>query len=202
MSRIVFRASLILLLITVTACKPIWYRAPKTPEGMWQQRSPDLMTLDKWAIKGRSAIVQGEEGWNVGLKWRQSLNNYQINLTGPFAQGGVVLTGDGKKVTLFLGDGQQISSSSPEALLEEHMNLKIPVSALRDWVRGLPYKNLQVDKVEYDSEGRITYLEQQDWKLKFLRYVPFEQYEMPAKIFITHPGLSLKFIIQDWETVK
>jgi len=202
MSRIVFRVSLILLLITVTACKPIWYRAPKTPEGMWQQRSPDLMTLDKWAIKGRSSIVQGEEGWNVGLKWRQSLNNYQINLTGPFAQGGVVLTGDGKKVTLFLGDGQQISSSSPEALLEEHMNLKIPVSALRDWVRGLPYKNLQVDKVEYDSEGRITYLEQQDWKLKFLRYVPFEQYEMPAKIFITHPGLSLKFIIQDWETVK
>jgi outer membrane lipoprotein LolB len=202
MSRIIFRVSLILLLITVTACKPIWYRAPKTPEGMWQQRSPDLMILDKWAIKGRSAIVQGEEGWNVGLKWRQSLNNYQINLTGPFAQGGVVLTGDGKKVTLFLGDGQQISSSSPEALLEEHMNLKIPVSALRDWVRGLPYKNLEVDKVEYDSEGRITYLEQQDWQLKFLRYVPFEQYEMPAKIFIAHPGLSLKFIIQDWETVK
>jgi outer membrane lipoprotein LolB len=202
MSNVAFRVSLILLLITLTACKPIWYRAPKTPEGMWEQRSPALMTLDKWAMKGRSAIVQDEEGWNVGLKWRQSNKNYQINLTGPFSQGGVVLTGNSEKVTLFLGDGQQISSGSPEALLEEHMNLKIPVSALRDWVRGLPYEKLEVDKVEYDSEGRITYLKQQDWEVKILRYIPFEQYEMPAKIFIEHPGLSLKFIIQEWETVK
>jgi outer membrane lipoprotein LolB len=202
MNKIAFRVCLILLLITVTACKPIWYRAPKTPEGMWELRSPALLTLDKWAIRGRSAIVQGEEGWNVGLKWRQSLNNYQINLTGPFAQGGVVLTGNGDKVTLFLGDGQQISSSSPEVLLEEHMNLKMPVSALRDWVRGLPYQKQEVDKVEYDSEGRITYLKQQDWEVKVLRYVPFEQYEMPAKIFIKHPELSLKLIIQGWETVK
>jgi len=202
MSRVGFRICLILLLITVTACKPIWYRAPKTPEGMWQQRSPALMTLDKWAINGRGAIVQGQEGWNVGLKWRQSLENYQINLTGPFSQGGVVLSGNDKKVTLFLGDGQQISSSSPEELLEEHMNLKMPVSALRYWVRGLPYQKQEVDKVEYDSEGRITYLKQQDWEVKIKRYVPFEDFFMPAKVFIKHPDLSLKLIIQDWETVK
>jgi outer membrane lipoprotein LolB len=202
MSTTALRVSLILLLITVTACKPIWYRAPKTPEGMWELRHQGLLALDKWAIKGRGAIVQDKEGWNVGLKWRQSLNNYQINLTGPFSQGGVVLTGNGEKVTLFLGDGQQISSSSPEALLEENMNLKMPVSALRDWVRGLPYKKHEVDKVEYDSEGQITYLKQQDWEVKILRYVPFEEHFMPAKIFISHPDLSLKLIIQDWETVK
>lgn len=202
MNKIAFRFSLILLLITVTACKPIWYRAPKTPEGMWQLRSPALMSLDKWAINGRGAIVQGQEGWNVGLKWRQSLENYQINLTGPFSQGGVVLSGNDKKVTLFLGDGQQISSSSPEELLEEHMDLKMPVSALRDWVRGLPYQKQQVDKVEYDTEGRITYLKQQDWEVKIKRYIPFEDFFMPAKVFIKHPDLSLKLIIQDWETVK
>ena len=202
MIRITIRLSLILLLITLTACKPIWYSPPKTPEGMWDLRYKDLLTLDKWAIKGRTAIVQGDEGWNVGLKWRQSVNNYQISLTGPFAQGGVVLTGNGDKVTLFLGNGQQISSSSPEALLEEHMNLKMPVSALRDWVRGLPYQKHEVDKVEYDIEGRITYLKQQDWEVKILRYVPFEDYFMPGKIFISRPGLSLKLIIQDWESVK
>lgn len=202
MNKLFFRFSVIALLILVSACKPIWYKPPKTPEGMWEQRSKELVTVDKWAVKGRSSIVQGDEGWNVGLKWRQSLNNYQINLTGPFAQGGVVLTGNDKKVTLFLGDGQKISSASPEALLEEHMNLKMPVSALRDWIRGLPYQKQKIDKIEFDIEGRITYLKQQDWEVKILRYVPFEKYEMPAKIFITHPALNLKLIIQDWEPVK
>jgi outer membrane lipoprotein LolB len=190
------------VLFFVTACKPIWYRPPETPEGMWQLRSADLLALDRWAIKGRAAIVQGKDGWNAGMNWRQTGNNYQINLTGPFSQGGVVLTGNKEQVTLFLGDGQKISSTSPESLLQENMNLKMPVSALRDWIRGLPYQKQKVDEVKFDVEGRIVFLKQQDWEVEVLRYVPFEQLEMPAKIFIKHPDLSVKLIIQDWETVK
>lgn len=202
MTRLVVRFSLVSLLVLITACKPIWYRPPDTPEALWQLRSKELTTLNNWAIKGRTAIVQGKEGWNAGLAWREQSASYQINLTGPFAQGGVELKGDKQQVVLTMASGEQIVATSPERLLQENMGVNMPVSALRDWVRGLPYKVKKIDTMKLDEEGRLTYLKQQDWEIEFLRYVPFEQYSMPAKIFIKHPEINLRLIIRDWEPVK
>ena len=202
MKKLVVRSSLVALLILVSACKPIWYKPPDTPEALWQLRAQKLATLTNWAIKGRTAVTQGNEGWNAGISWSEQQDQYQIRLVGPFAQGGVMLTGDKQRVVLTMANGEQISSTSPETLLQEHMGVRMPVSALRDWVRGLPYQKQPVDVMELDAEGRITYLKQQDWEVEILRYVPFEQYYMPAKIFIKHPDLSLRLIIRDWERAE
>jgi len=202
MNNLLVRCSLVLLLMLVSACKPIWYKPPDTPEALWQLRSEKLATLNDWAINGRTAITQGKEGWNAGIKWSEQQGSFQIHLTGPFAQGGVVLKGDQQQVVLSLDNGKKVTASTPEALLEEHLGVRMPVSALRDWVRGLPDKTQKVDTMELDLEGRITYLKQQDWEVEVLRYVPFEDYFMPAKIFIKHPKLSLRLIIRDWDTAE
>ncbi|PCH65648.1 MAG: outer membrane lipoprotein LolB [Gammaproteobacteria bacterium] len=202
MTKLVVRFSLIALLVLVSACKPIWYKPPDTPEALWQLRSEKLATLTTWAIKGRTAITQGKEGWNAGISWSEQQGAFQINLTGPFAQGGVVLKGDQQQVVLTMAGGKKITSTTPERLLEEHLGVRMPVSALRDWVRGLPATKQKVDTMELDIEGRITYLKQQDWEVEILRYVPFEQYYLPAKIFIKHPDVSLRLIIRDWDKAE
>ncbi|OUR65610.1 outer membrane lipoprotein LolB [Methylophaga sp. 42_25_T18] len=202
MNKLVVRFSLVALLILVSACKPIWYKPPDTPEALWQLRSEKLATLTNWAIKGRTAITQGTEGWNAGISWSEQQGAFQINLTGPFAQGGVVLKGDKQQVVLTMAGGKKITSTTPETLLEEHLGVRMPVSALRDWVRGLPDAKQKVDTMELDIEGRITYLKQQDWEVEILRYVPFEEYFMPAKIFIKHPDVSLRLIIRDWDKAE
>lgn len=202
MKQFLLKLCLLSLLITLTACKPIWYKPPLTPDGMWQQRLPALQAIDDWQLKGRTAITQGSEGWNAGIKWGQQQDRFTIKLTGPFAQGGLKLTGDSQNVVLTTSDGDRIEAQSPEALLKDNAGLELPVSALRFWVRGLPYDVLDVDDIKLDPEGRIIYLEQHGWKITIKRYIPFAGVDMPAKVFIRHDDLSIRLIIANWSTAS
>lgn len=190
-----------LLVIVMTACVPIWQTKPNalSPESLFELRSKALVQLDRWEIEGRTVITQGKEGWNVGLRWQENEGLYQIKLAGPFSQGGATLSGDETTVVLTMNDGKQYSAATPEILITDVMGWDLPISALRDWVRGLPYSGQKIALTEYDEQGRLIHLVQQDWDIEFLRYIPFENYSMPGKIFIKHPELSLRLIIVDWD---
>jgi outer membrane lipoprotein LolB len=187
------------VIVLMTGCTSIWQAQPsQSPDELWQQRQLQQAELQDWAFKGRTAIVQGQEGWNAGINWQEQGQHYQIRLSGPFSQGGVSLDGDQQQVTLTLNDGETLTAPTPEQLLAEAMGWLLPVSALRDWVRGVPYSGAPVDSRELDNQGRLTKLEQAGWQIEFLRYMPFESYSMPAKVFMKHAQLNVKLIVSDW----
>lgn len=50
-------AAIIALLLTVTACAPIWQQRPASdPDLLWQQRHQALVQLDQWQLQGRTVI--------------------------------------------------------------------------------------------------------------------------------------------------
>jgi outer membrane lipoprotein LolB len=191
-------------LLCLTACTPFWQtKAPvSSPDALWQLRLQQQSELHDWAFVGRTAIVQGREGWNAGIVWEEQNQEFHIRLSGPFSQGGVALDGNTDQVTLTLDDGEQLSAPTAEQLLAEAMGWLLPVSALRDWVRGVPYAKVAVDKQELDEQGRLLRLEQAGWQIEFLRYMPFEHYSMPEKVFMKHPELSVRLIVSDWRRPK
>lgn len=190
---------LLSLIIFMSGCAPLWQQKPsQTADVLWQQRLAQQAELKQWAFKGRTAITQGREGWNAGIKWQEQDEQFHIKLFGPFAQGGVALDGDQQEVTLTLDDGETMTAATPEQLLAEAMGWLLPVSALRDWVRGVPYSQVAVDKQQLDEKGRLTLLEQSGWTIEFLRYMPFETYSMPSKVFMKHPDLSVRLVVTDW----
>ncbi len=191
------------LIMTLTACAPFWQSKPaQDPETLWQQRQSQQAKLDAWAFKGRTAIIQGREGWNAGIQWQEQGQQFHIKLSGPFSQGGVALDGNAETVTLTLDDGEQLSAPTPEQLLAEAMGWLLPVSALRDWVRGVPYEKLPVDNKQLDDQGRLSTLEQAGWQIEFLRYMPFQGGSMPEKVFMKHPEMSIRLIVSDWSIPK
>lgn len=194
---------LLSLIMLVSGCAPIWQQKPsQSADVLWQQRLIEQAELKDWAFKGRTAIIQGREGWNAGIKWEEQDAFFRIKLFGPFSQGGVELEGDEQDVTLTLDDGETMTAATPEQLLAEAMGWLLPVSALRDWVRGVPYSNVAVENQELDDKGRLTVLEQAGWTIEFLRYMPFENYSMPSKVFMKHPDLSVRLVISDWSRPK
>jgi len=194
---------LIFIALSTSACVPIWQtRTSDSPEALFAERAIDLNQLDQWKIKGRTVITQGREAWNVGLRWKEDRVLYQIKLEGPFSQGGVTLDGNQEQVVLTMMTGEKVASTNPEDLISEVVGWNLPVSALRDWVRGLPYGEQTIESVTYDDEGRITHLVQQGWKIEYMRYVPFKNYSMPSKIFIKHPDLSVRLVITSWDGIK
>ena len=191
---------LVLFLLQITACVPIWQQRPVTnQEELQQSRQLELQQIKQWQIKGRTVIRQDKEGWNVGLVWQEFNNNYQIQLKGPFSQGGLTLNGNNEKAVLIMNDGKAITSNDPEKLIYDVLKVRLPISALRDWVRGIPHSNNKITSVEYYDKGRITRLMQQGWQIDYLRYIPFKDYSMPSKIFIKREDQSLRLIIMRWK---
>jgi outer membrane lipoprotein LolB len=187
------------LVLLLSACTPVWQTKPvQSPEQLWQQRQAEQAQLKTWSFKGRTAIVQGREGWNAGINWVERDEQFNIKLSGPFSQGGVELDGNPQAVTLTLDDGETMTADTPEKLLAEAMGWLLPVSALRDWVRGVPYDGVPVDSKTLDAEGRLTRLEQAGWQIEFLRYMPFSGMSMPEKVFMKHPDLSVRLVVSGW----
>ncbi|SFK65554.1 lipoprotein insertase outer membrane protein LolB [Methylophaga sulfidovorans] len=198
--RLVWLAGLSLLL---TACAPLWQpKTTESPEQRWQQQQQEIAALKDWRFRGRTAITQGREGWNAGITWQQQGEGFDIKLSGPFSQGGAELIGDAEQVTLTLDNGEQYSAQTPEQLLAKTLGWFLPVSALRDWVRGVPYKDAAVDKYQLDENGRLKTLQQAGWQVEYLRYVPFNGLVVPSKIFIKHPDLNIRLIISDWSQAE
>ncbi|PHS30979.1 MAG: outer membrane lipoprotein LolB [Methylophaga sp.] len=191
---------LLWVMLTLTACSPIWQTRPAvSPEALAQARQIELLQLNNWKIQGRTVIRNKQEAWNVGLRWQQNNDEFQIQLLGPFAQGGVSIEGNDKSVIMTMDDGQKLQSTNPEALIAKTLGVQLPIDALRFWIRGLPYQQSKVELVEYDEKGRITHLIQQGWNVDFKRYVPFKQYSLPSKIFITRADRSLRLVITSWK---
>lgn len=191
------------LILMLTGCAPLWQSKPaQDPELLWQQRQTQQAALKAWAFKGRTAIVQGREGWNAGIQWQEQGQQFYIKLSGPFSQGGVALEGNAETVTLTLDSGETMSATTPEQLLAKAMGWLLPVSALRDWVRGVPYSKLPVDSKQLDDQGRLTKLEQAGWQIEFLRYMPFKDTSMPEKVFMKHPEMSVRVVVTDWSIPK
>lgn len=188
------------LLVLLTACTPFWQTKPVVPaEALWQQRVIELQQLDQWAFRGRTVIQQDGEGWNAGVSWQQDKDNFQIRLTGPFAQGAVELIGDASQVEMRTSDGETYQADTPEQLLEEVLGWRLPVSALRDWVRGLPYSGEEITLREIDDKGHLLALNQAGWQVEFLRYVPFAGQQVPDKVFIKRDDLSVRLVISSWQ---
>jgi len=197
-----FRRTALLLLFsfTLTACTPLWQTRPDmSPETLWQARQIELLQFNNWKIQGRTVIRNKQEAWNVGLRWQQNNKDFQIQLLGPFAQGGVSIEGDDNFVIMTMDDGQKLQSTNVEELIAKTLGVALPINALRDWVRGLPYQQSKIELIEYDEKGRIIHLVQQGWDIGFKRYVPFKQYSLPSKIFITQADRSLRLVITSWK---
>ena len=169
---------------------------------LWQERQTILRHLSQWEVRGRTAVNQGNTAWQAGLNWQESPLSYRIRIMGPFSQGGVKIDGNRQQVVLTTNDGRQLTAGSAEQLLREHYQLDLPVSALRDWIRGLPHPGLPTQGIDLNPLGQITLLKQQDWVIEYPRYIPYDTMTMPKKLLITHPKLSLKIIINRWYDVR
>jgi len=200
-----YKSTLIAVIVLfISACSPLQKRADIVinPDLAWQERQVQLRQLTTWEIRGRTAITQGKEAWNAGLNWHENAGHYHIKLMGPFSQGGIHLEGTPEQVILTLSDGEMIAAATPEALLTKAFELKLPISALRDWVRGLPYAGAPYQTLEIDDQGRLKYLEQQQWKVDYQRYETYGQQHMPSKLFISHPDFSVRLVINNWKDAQ
>lgn len=182
--------------ILLAACAP---RAPLGPiaRDPWLARKAVLINLQEWAISGRMGVTTEHEGWHASLFWTQQGQNYQIDLIGPLGQGRIRIQGDASGVTVQTADGRVISAEDPERLLEETLGVRVPVTGLKYWVRGLPAA-VQYTELTGDEQGRLTHLEQGGWVIDYSDYEPVAELDLPTRIRARQGDLQVRLVIGQW----
>lgn len=169
-------------------------------EATWRERQAELSTIKYWRLSGRLAVSNGDDAWNLNLDWQQRGDDYEILLNGPFGAGKVKLVGNAHGVLLKDSDDQTFYADTPEALLYEQTGVTMPVAGLRYWVIGLATPD-QRKKPKLDKLGRLAYLEDADWRVKFKRYMLVSGIDLPRKVFIVKNDkeLDVRLVVDKWK---
>jgi outer membrane lipoprotein LolB len=192
----------ILILLLAVGCSP----TPERPssavnvEQSWQQRQQQLHQLTHWKLSGRLAVSNEEEAWHMSLEWQQRDDHYSMNIIAPMGQGSMQLHGDAVQVMLMTDEGKTINASSPEQLFHQHLGWKVPVSALRYWVLGLPAPGDYQQTL--DEQGRLNKLQQAGWEIDFIDYRAQLGVELPRKVFINNHQARVKLVISNWQPLS
>jgi len=186
-----------LVLAGVLAGCAIPLSVDSTLDRVWTARQAELSRLSRWQATGRIGVVSGEEGWHASFQWGQEQASYRIDLIGPLGQGRVLIQGDSERVSIQTQDGQRREAPDPDTLITEALGIRLPVSGLRYWLRGLPEPG-PVTGLQSDAEGRLSRLEQNGWIIDYADYAPAAAYQLPTRIVARRQDLSVKLVIERW----
>lgn len=155
-------ALLAMLAFTLAACTT----TPKPIEGA----SPDAFSrIGRFAItvneeSGKQNAVQG------GFSWSDDGRRYVLDLTNPLGATEARVEGQPGAASLTKADGTRLVADNPDALAEDALGSSVPVSGLRDWLRGRLPAQPEASDVTHDELGRPASFEQGGWRAKLSRY--------------------------------
>jgi outer membrane lipoprotein LolB len=200
-----FRHALVFSLITLLAgCAGLTSRESVEGQGdpqQWQAHKAKVAALDGWQISGKVGIRAPKDSGSGTLFWLQRQDYYDIRLSGPLGRGAARLTGRPGQVSLEVANQGRYEAPTPEALLEEQLGWKLPVSHLTWWVRGLPAPDSK-SRLTLDADSRLSNLEQDDWQIEYLSYAQQNGYWLPERIKLHGSDLDVTLVIKQWQPRK
>jgi outer membrane lipoprotein LolB len=173
-------------------------QAPQNDAVSWDSRVETLSGVQDWDLNALIAIRNRADNNTATLRWQQKKQQYTFSLFGPMGSSAFKLTGSPGHVTLENSRGQIFKADSAEQLLAQQTGWRLPVSDLYYWIRGLPVPGIAAQK-QLDAYNHLATLDQQGWKIQYLRYTSTHHVDLPSKIFISSQDLSVKIIISQWE---
>ena len=187
-----------LLIVLSAGCAVAPPASPTAPD-VWAARQSTLARLTQWQADGRIGVVNGQDGWHASFQWAQQDPTYRIDIIGPLGQGRITIQGDEREVSIQTQDGQRSTAPDPDLLLEQTLGLRLPVTGLRYWVRGLPAPG-PTALLQTDAAGRLTRLEQNGWVIEYPSYAPSSVFnlDLPERIVARRLDLGVKLVIEQW----
>lgn len=196
------RHLLALSLITLLAgCTGLTSRESLQGQGdpqRWAAHKTQIGTLNGWQISGKVGIRAPKDSGSGTLFWLQRQDYYDIRLSGPLGRGAARLTGREGKIILEVANQGRYEAESPEALLEEKLGWRLPVSHLQWWVRGLPAPDSR-SRVTLDASSQLAHLQQDGWDVEYLSYAEQNGYSLPERIKLHGDNLDVTLVIKDWQ---
>lgn len=168
------------------------------PDGnaLQAERRQLVLERESWALRGRIAVSDGEDGGSARINWDAGPEHYELWIYAPLAQGTWRLEG-GSEGAVLTGPEGSFRGPDAQSLLVRHLGWHLPVAGLRYWVRGLEAPG-QIASVEYDARGRPAFLEQHGWTVTYEDWASYPELDLPRRIEAEFPPYRVRLVVQDW----
>lgn len=165
----------------------------------WRAHEKAVRQVTDWRCVGRIAIRTENEGGTVNLNWYQAGETAKIVLNAPLNQGTVELVGRPDMMVITDSSGRSQLTTNPQASIEQLTGWNIPITALPDWIRGLPHDKQA--KIQLNPNGWLQTLSDDGWLIDYESYmpVPGHDLEMPRKITVSRNDIRLRLVVESWQ---
>ncbi|WP_249260710.1 lipoprotein insertase outer membrane protein LolB [Halomonas caseinilytica] len=165
--------------------------------GQWEAQQERLAELQSWELQGKAGLRTPQDSTSANLDWLQTPYYFRILLSGPFGSGRSVLEGREGRVSLTTGEGRT-EAQSPKALMQQELGWSLPVSALTDWIRGLPAAD-RPHHMEKDELGFPARLEQDGWQIVYRDWTHTGELWLPRRMKLTYDDLDVTLVVTRWQ---
>lgn len=167
---------------------------PKSDQ--WEAQQERLEALDTWVLTGKVGLRMPQETTSANLDWSQHPHYYRMLISGPFGSGRNLLEGREGRFSLSNSEGR-FEAATPEALMQQQLGWSLPVSALADWIRGLPADHSRY-QLEHDERGFPQQLEQDGWQIVYRDWIEVESLWLPRRLVMEYDDLRVTLVVTDW----
>ena len=152
--------------------------------------------VSSWEISGAIAAREKAKGWSASLNWlQQGPDRYQIRLFGPLGGGTVIIEKQDGTIT-YVDGPKKFSSHSADELLQQQTGIRLPVSDLYYWVRGMPAPG-SIQASQYENAHLVTF-KQGGYTIDYANYTTVSGVDLPGKIQLQGHGAVIKLVIKKW----
>ncbi len=150
-----------------------------------------------FVFNGRVAMRQEARRENANLRWTHRGNGDEILLLAPLGRTVARITVDTARATLETDD-KLYAATDAEALMQQVLGWRLPLSGLRYWVTGLPAPEARYEKTPGEN-GQIGELRQQGWTIRYSRHTSAASDALPLRLNLQREGLEVRLVIDEWE---
>lgn len=172
---------------------------PREPAG-WQAEKQKREQIEIWEIRGRLGLQTERTGGTMDIIWKQAAEDFTIRLIAPLGAGSYMIQGTKDFAEIRFPDGEKRIIDDVDEVFASALEVDLPASAVRDWVRGLPARALPVEHVKWNKQGLINRIKQAGWNVEMTRYSG-AKIVMPHSIFVSRDDdaeLDVRLILMQW----
>jgi len=169
------------------------------PDG-WQEQQSQRLQIENWEIRGRIGVQTKTNGGSMDIIWKQAQQSYSIRLIAPLGAGSYHVQGEQGFAEVRHPDGRKEIIDNVDKVFASTLNVELPTSAIKDWIRGLPAASLTQEKISWNVHGLPDKLKQSGWNVHLTKYTG-KDLLLPHAIYLSRDDdvdLDIRLVLRQW----
>ena len=169
------------------------------PDG-WQEQQSQRRQIENWEIRGRIGVQTKTNGGSMDIIWKQAQQSYSIRLIAPLGAGSYHVQGEQGFAEVRHPDGRKEIIDNVDQVFASTLDVELPTSAIKDWLRGLPAASLTQEKISWNDHGLPDKLKQSGWNVHLTKYTG-KDLLLPHAIYLSRDDdvdLDIRLVLRQW----